>query len=240
MELTMLSTEWLVSGTGIVLLLLQALLTYVLIRSLRRLKAVEERIGHFGDALSLLTETTESGFRSVSSEMERLNARGARGVDARTTTARIAIAARRGDSLQDIASTEQVSEGEVRLRLHLAEQAKAEAVKARQASAAKARPAPSEKPRNGAAAKAPNGSAMRSKHQAAVKAPSVPSLAETATVHDAKPRQRRPRQKKIEPPEPLLTAPQAVDAPVHVMSEPAAPDPKPRTARNKSNGSLRA
>jgi hypothetical protein len=112
-----------VIGAGVVLVGLQAVLTLSLLRALWRVRDVGTRVAHYGDALSLLTETTESGFRAVAGEVERLGHPRARRPEARTTTARVATAVRRGRSVQEIAADEQVSEGEVRLRLHLAEPA---------------------------------------------------------------------------------------------------------------------
>jgi hypothetical protein len=75
---------------------------------------------HLVAALSLLTDTTETALRDVVTEMERAAAAAdARPRSTATATRRMTSAARRGRSVQEIASTEQVSEGEVKLRLHL-------------------------------------------------------------------------------------------------------------------------
>jgi len=92
---------------------------------------MDEKLAHFGDALTLLTETAEGGFRAVASELDRAGQQHGAGATAkkppvpRPTSARMTAAAKRGRSVEEIASTEQVSEGEVRLRLHLAKQAAA-------------------------------------------------------------------------------------------------------------------
>jgi hypothetical protein len=91
---------------------------------------MDEKLAHFGDALTLLTETAEGGFRAVASELDRAGhqtsaAKKAPAPAPRPTSARMTAAAKRGRSVEEIASTEQVSEGEVRLRLHLAKQAAA-------------------------------------------------------------------------------------------------------------------
>lgn len=106
--------------------LLQATLLWRLLRLGRDLRAYDERFGHLSDAVSLLTETTEASFRAVALEVERLAATGASRASGRTSTRRVAAAARRGRSVQEIAAAEKVSEGEVRLRLHLAEDVPAE------------------------------------------------------------------------------------------------------------------
>ncbi len=91
---------------------------------------LEERLTHLTAGVSLLTNTTEEGLRSVALEVARLT----RVTDARPaavthTRERIASAAVQGRSVQDIASAEQVSEGEVLLHL-LLEKLKPEATHA--------------------------------------------------------------------------------------------------------------
>jgi hypothetical protein len=69
------------------------------------------------------------------------------------TSARMSAAAKRGRSVEEIASTEQVSEGEVRLRLHLAKQAaaaKATRTKRGRAEGPSLTPTPAQEPKNGA------------------------------------------------------------------------------------------
>jgi hypothetical protein len=82
------------------------------------LQRVEERLTHVHSVLSLLTNTTEDGLRSVALEVTRLA--GAAETKPRVVVnarQRIASAAGHGRSVQDIAATEQVSEGEVLLHL---------------------------------------------------------------------------------------------------------------------------
>jgi hypothetical protein len=117
-----------VVGVMAVLSLVQAALTWRLVRLGRDLRAYDERSAHLSDALSLLTETTEASFRAVALEVERLAATGASRAANRASTRRVAAAARRGRSIQEIAAAEKVSEGEVRLRLHLAEDVPVERV----------------------------------------------------------------------------------------------------------------
>jgi len=81
---------------------------------------LEERVTHLNAGLSLLTNTTEDGLRGIALELTRLA--GAAETRPRTVVSarqRIAAAAVHGKSVQDIASTEQVSEGEVLLHLLL-------------------------------------------------------------------------------------------------------------------------
>jgi hypothetical protein len=116
-----------VVAAGTVLLVLQAALTWSLLRALGRLGPMADKVSQFADALSLLTETAETGFKATALELQRLGTRTERRADTTgsSTTARVAAAARRGKSLQEIAAHERLSEGEVRLRLNMSEQAKA-------------------------------------------------------------------------------------------------------------------
>lgn len=81
---------------------------------------VDDRLAHLTAALSLLTDATETGLRDIGVELARLA--DAHGTVTRPRAAvqqRMAGAARYGRSVQEIAAEEQVSEGEVRLRLEL-------------------------------------------------------------------------------------------------------------------------
>jgi hypothetical protein len=101
-------------------------LWYVL-RGLRRLDRLEARLGHLTDALSLLTETSEAGFRSAAVEIARIAERADAPTAAASSTAtrRITKAAKKGRSTTEIAAQERLAEGEVNLRLHLAQAAAA-------------------------------------------------------------------------------------------------------------------
>ena len=89
-------------------------------RQRRRVERLDERLTHLHAGLSLLTNTTEDGLRGVALEVARL-AGAAETKPAAVVSARqrIAAAAVHGRSVQDIAATEQVSEGEVLLHLLL-------------------------------------------------------------------------------------------------------------------------
>jgi hypothetical protein len=105
------------AGLGLCGAVQVALLWYV--RASRRAQlALEARLARQNDALALLTETSEAGFAAVARELERgaAAAKPAR----RPSTRRLTTAARKGRSAGEIAAAEQMSEGEVRLRLHLA------------------------------------------------------------------------------------------------------------------------
>ncbi|HEY8548657.1 MAG TPA: hypothetical protein VIL35_01765 [Vicinamibacterales bacterium] len=106
-----------------VLMLAQIVLLWRLARMVASTAQLETRIGHFADALSLLTETSEAGFRAVADELNRRQADPV-APRARVSNARLKAAAKRGRSIPEIAAAESMSEGEVRLRLHLAEKAR--------------------------------------------------------------------------------------------------------------------
>jgi hypothetical protein len=73
----------------------------------------------------MLTETSEAGFKAVADELTRRQAAAPMPAPrARTPIARLKAAAKKGLSIADIAAAEHMSEGEVRLRLHLAEHAR--------------------------------------------------------------------------------------------------------------------
>jgi hypothetical protein len=100
---------------------------WYVVRGLRRLDRLETRLGHLTDALSLLTETSESGFRSTAVEIARIAERTASESVAAsgTTTRRIARAVKKGRSTAEVAAEERLAEGEINLRLHLAKSAAA-------------------------------------------------------------------------------------------------------------------
>jgi hypothetical protein len=128
-----------------VVLLVQGWILWRLLGAVGIVPRMEEKLAHFGDALTLLTETTEGGFRAVASELDRASHSATtngvkKPVLPKPTSARMTAAARRGRTVEEIAATEQVSEGEVRLRLHLAKQA----AQAKATRAKRGRPDPSQ------------------------------------------------------------------------------------------------
>ena len=80
---------------------------------------MDTRLGHFGDAIALLTEATELGFRSTASELERVSTAQRRSHRLRDVRRRLEQAGALGESVRQIAGEEGVSEGEVALRQHL-------------------------------------------------------------------------------------------------------------------------
>lgn len=84
------------------------------------LSRLEGRLSRFGEALALLTDTTQSGFASIAGELERTDRRPVPTTTRAATSKRIATAVRRGRTVQQIAADERVSESEIRLHLGLA------------------------------------------------------------------------------------------------------------------------
>lgn len=106
-----------------------------LFSGLRRLDRVDERLAHLNDALGLLAETTEAGLRANAQQLARLSGlasapapaaeprRAASDAPVRAKARRAVTAVRKGRSLKDVAAADAMSEGELRLRVHLAETA---------------------------------------------------------------------------------------------------------------------
>jgi hypothetical protein len=97
-----------------------------LVQALRVVVHLEQQLARLQEGTNLLTDTVELGFRQCATELERLAAQGQQPrpvavASPRPTTARVKAASARGRSVPEIAAQEQVSEGEVRLRLSLAE-----------------------------------------------------------------------------------------------------------------------
>lgn len=105
---------------------LMAFETWCLWRVLDRLGAVgrfEDRLSTLAHTMALLTDTVEACFQTIAGQLEREPPSQAAWPAGRGTRQRRVVgAARRGRSVSDIAVEEEVAEGEVRLRLHLAEQ----------------------------------------------------------------------------------------------------------------------
>jgi hypothetical protein len=106
-----------------VLGLLQVAVGFVVFRQQRTIERLSSRMTNLIAGISLLTDTTETGLRDVATEITRTTAVVAtpKPRPRAATQRRIATAARRGQSVSEIAAAEQVSEGEVKLRLQLAE-----------------------------------------------------------------------------------------------------------------------
>jgi hypothetical protein len=88
----------------------------------RRQKAaigrLEERVSHLAAGVSLLTNTTEDGLRGIALEIARLGGTpDSKPRPQAVARQRISSAAGHGQSVQEIAASEQISEGEVLLHL---------------------------------------------------------------------------------------------------------------------------
>ena len=105
-----------------VLGLVQLAAGFILFRQQRTIERLSSRLTNLVAGISLLTDTTETGLRDVAAEITRTATVATAPKSQRAATQRrIASAARRGQSVNEIAAAEQVSEGEVKLRLQLAE-----------------------------------------------------------------------------------------------------------------------
>jgi hypothetical protein len=111
----------LLSGLSVIALA-QAVLLWRASRSLRRIDGIDARVEKFAEALTLLTDTTESAFRSVASEIARTPRPSAvdAGAISSALTARVMRATRSARSVSEIAAAEEIAETEVRLRLQVA------------------------------------------------------------------------------------------------------------------------
>ena len=119
------TTEWMLGSVAGATLLVGGGLVWVHMQTKAAIERLDDRISHLLAGVSLLTDTTEGALRDVATELTRLAAvKDEARPRVRTTQKRVTTAARRGRSVQDIAAAEQVSEGEVSLRLQLAKAAK--------------------------------------------------------------------------------------------------------------------
>lgn len=79
------------------------------------------RLDRVGEAVALLSETTEAGMGAMAAEIERLQVgRTTRQTTRSTVARRVLKAAKQGEPVAHIARRESLSEGEVRLHLALA------------------------------------------------------------------------------------------------------------------------
>lgn len=80
---------------------------------------VGDRLTHFADALSLLTDTTEQGFAGLTATLAESSRKGPLKNMTKGTTRRIVAAVGGGRSIAAVAAAERLSESEVRLHLEL-------------------------------------------------------------------------------------------------------------------------
>lgn len=126
MQMDMVTTTWIAGVAVAALVLVQGALLLRATRALTRVATLESRLDKMNDALTLLTDTTESAFRAVAAEMTRVTAPPPAVTRAASAarTRRVARAAQKGKSVAEIAAAEEMAEGEVRLRLHVAHDGK--------------------------------------------------------------------------------------------------------------------
>jgi hypothetical protein len=118
--------EWMLGGLGATAVLVIGAVVWMHVQTQRAVERIDDRVAHLVAAVSLLTDTTEAALRDFATEIARQGSvlDGARPRTRAVTQRRVATAARRGHTVQDIAAAEEVSEGEVRLRLQLERAAK--------------------------------------------------------------------------------------------------------------------
>ena len=107
-------------ATGGATLLILGGMVWMHVQHQAAIERLDDRVAHLLAGVSLLTDTTEGALRDVAAEINRLASAGTAEPRPRVATQRrIAASARRGQTIQSIAANEQMSEGEVRLRLQL-------------------------------------------------------------------------------------------------------------------------
>ena len=107
-------------------------------RQLQQITLIRERVSRLADGLALLTDTTEAGLSTLIKEVEQLGGRrkSSKPSTSASVSKRVAAAAGKGDKVAEIATTEGLSESEVRLHLSLAKSGVAETIPTTETSAA--------------------------------------------------------------------------------------------------------
>jgi hypothetical protein len=106
--------------------LLEAGVMWWLMRGLRRLDRVDQRLSHLTEALRLLAETTEAGFKASAHELARVAERAGAtsepaAIVAKPKPRRPAPPVRKERAPRPAPAVPDMSESELRLRRHLAE-----------------------------------------------------------------------------------------------------------------------
>ncbi len=104
---------------GAVLVVTLVVLSCKLLRALRELDQMGDRLAHFADALTLLTETSEVGFRSTARELARLTDVRARRRNRKESTSREPRAAVQRESAAQTATGGRLAERAADLRARL-------------------------------------------------------------------------------------------------------------------------
>jgi hypothetical protein len=105
----------------IVVSIVQSWLLWRFVRLMGHIGRFDDRLSRCAQGLSLLVDTSEAGFAMLGSELGKLTAAPQPQASSKSTTRRIVAAARRGREVPDIAAREGLAEGEVRLRMHMAD-----------------------------------------------------------------------------------------------------------------------
>jgi hypothetical protein len=95
-------------------------------RQLQQIALIRERVSRLADGLALLTDTTEAGLSTLIKEVEQLGGRRKAASKPSTRSSvskRVAAAAAQGENVAEIATSEGLSESEVRLHLSMAKAA---------------------------------------------------------------------------------------------------------------------
>ena len=110
-------------GGVLLVLVAQAVVLWRIGRTVFSLQTVDERLTRQAAALALLTDAVERSFGAVAVEIERFSSRTTRrsAASRKAVTRRVRRAADAGSTPEQIAVAERASEGEIRLRLALAE-----------------------------------------------------------------------------------------------------------------------
>ena len=105
-----------------VMAVINALQLSLLVRLARRVSGAErtnERLSHFAEALSLLTDTTEHGLATVAAGLTEVGRKTSTRGTTKAATKRIVAAVRDGRSVAGVAADMGMSESEIRLHLEL-------------------------------------------------------------------------------------------------------------------------
>jgi hypothetical protein len=102
--------------------LINGALLFWVARQLQHITLIRDRVSRLTDGLALLTDTTEAGLSTLIKEVEQLGGRRkpSKGSSRASVSKRVAAAADKGEKVAEIATTEGLSESEVRLHLSLA------------------------------------------------------------------------------------------------------------------------
>jgi hypothetical protein len=119
----MVDVESYLVGGALFVLVAQAVMMWRIGRTVFALRTFDDRLTHQAAAIALLTDAVERSFGAVALEIERFSTQTRRPSAAtqQAATQRVRQATQAGRTPEQIAVTERASEGEIRLRLALAE-----------------------------------------------------------------------------------------------------------------------